>query len=149
MVMSPHIKPDRPLTTTESISWEEERRVARTWRQKFGDAFRGFKRGVRGQSSFSVHFFASVTVAAAGLSFGVSLFEWGLLVLCVTIVLAAEMFNSALESMARAITDQYSPHLRDALDIGSAAVLITASGAAVVGTMIFAWRLAQLLGWIG
>ena len=64
-------------------------------------------------------------------------------------VLAAEMFNSALESLARAITDRPHPLVRDALDIASAAVLVTALGAAAVGLLIFLHRAGVLLGWWG
>jgi diacylglycerol kinase len=119
----------------------------RSWARKFRDAFRGLKEGVRGQSSFFVHFFITVAVVAAGAILRVSLVEWCLLLLCITGVMTAEMFNSALESMAKAITGQIHPHLGNSLDIGSATVLTASMGAAVVGTLIFAHRLAVLLGW--
>ncbi len=118
-----------------------------SWGQKFRRAFRGFKLGVRGQSSFFVHFFFTAAVIAAGVAFSVSLAEWCMLTLCVAIVLAAEMFNSGLEHLARAITDEHHPDVGSALDIGSAAVLIAAVGAALVGAMIFLSRLAVLLDW--
>ncbi|NQU23523.1 MAG: diacylglycerol kinase family protein, partial [Candidatus Nealsonbacteria bacterium] len=59
------------------------------------------------------------------------------------VVFCAEMFNSALESLAKAITDQFDPHVRTALNVGSAAVLVASIGAAIVGAIIF---LNQLLG---
>ena len=58
-----------------------------------------------------------------------SLVEWCLLLLCIAGVLTAEMFNSALESMAKAITGESDPHLGNSLDIGSAAVLVASIGA--------------------
>jgi len=64
-----------------------------------------------------------------------------------TVVLAAEMFNSALEAMARAIDSGWNANLRDALDIGSAAVLVCAGGAATVGLIVFLNRLGVALGW--
>ena len=121
----------------------------RSWIHKFSDAFRGVKAGVRGQSSFFVHFFIAAVVVAAGAVLRVSLIEWCLLLLCIAGVLTAEMFNSALESMAKAITGESDPHLGNSLDIGSAAVLLASLGAAVVGTLIFANRLGMLLGWWG
>jgi diacylglycerol kinase len=57
--------------------------------------------------------------------------------LCITVVLTAEMFNSALESMAKAITGEIDPHLGNSLDIGSAAVLVASIGASGVGCAIF------------
>ena len=119
----------------------------RSWAHKFRDAFRGVKEGVRGQSSFFVHFLVAVGVAAAGIALRVSTTEWCLLLLCVAGVLTAEMFNSALESMAKAITGESDPHLGNSLDIGSAAVLVASVGASIVGAIIFGHRLGILLGW--
>jgi diacylglycerol kinase len=119
----------------------------RSWRRKFRDAFRGVREGVRGQSSFFVQFVVAMIVLATAALVRVDRVEWCLLVLCITGVLTAEMFNSALESMAKAITRESHPHLGNSLDIGSAAVLIAAMGAAIVGTIIFTHRIGILLGW--
>ncbi len=119
----------------------------RSWPEKFRDALRGVKQGIRGQSSFFVHLFAATAVVVAAAVLRMRLVEWCLLLLCITIVLVAEMFNSALESLAKAITDQADPHVGRALNIGSAAVLIAAIGASVVGTIIFGNWLQELLGW--
>jgi diacylglycerol kinase len=118
-----------------------------SWVRKFRDAFRGLKAGVRGQSSFFVHFFMAAAVIVAGIVLGVNLIEWCVLLLCITVVLAAEMFNSALESMAKAITGESDPHLGNSLDIGSAAVLVASIGAAIVGSIIFINRLGSILQW--
>ncbi|MFW5693327.1 MAG: diacylglycerol kinase [Thermoguttaceae bacterium] len=120
------------------------------WYAKFRNAFRGLGLGIRGESSFQVHFAFAVAVLLAGLLLRLDdLRQWCLLLLCITLVLAAELFNSALERMARAVSQQHDANLGAALDIGSAAVLTASFGAAVVGTVIFLARLGQLLGWWG
>ena len=119
----------------------------RYWPEKFRNAFRGLKEGVRDQSSFFVHFFAAAAVIMAAAMLEMDLREWCLLLLCITIVLVAEMFNSALESLAKAVTDQLDPHVGRALNIGSAAVLIAAIGASIVGTIIFGNCLRGLVDW--
>ena len=73
--------------------------------------------------------------------------EWYVLLLCITVVLVAEMFNSALESLARAVTTGHDPHIGDALDIAAAAVLVAAIGAAIVGAAVFIRAAGSLLGW--
>jgi diacylglycerol kinase len=108
----------------------------RTWRRKFRDAFRGQKLGFRGESSFFAHFFAAALVVVTAATLGADRTEWCLLVLCITVVLTAETFNSAVERLAKAVDGNYNPHLRDALDICSGAVLTTALGTAVVGVVI-------------
>ncbi len=121
-------------------------RTQRGWRHKFGDAFRGIKTGIRGQSSFFVHFFFAALVIVAGFVLHVTRVEWCLLTVAIFGVLAAEMFNSALEWLAKAITDEHSPHVGQALDIGSGAVLVAAIGAVVLGALVFLNRLLEMLG---
>jgi len=118
----------------------------RLWADKFRDAFRGLKDGVRGQSSFFAHFFAAVAAIGVGLTLRVTRLEWCLLVLCIAGVLAAEMFNTAIEVLARSVNDQDDPNLRQALDISAAAVLLSAAGSVVVGLILFVPPFAKLLG---
>jgi diacylglycerol kinase len=119
----------------------------RFWSHRFRDAFRGMKAGVRGQSSFFVHFFVAAGVIAAAAVLQATFCEWCLLLLCIAGVLAAEMFNSAIESMAKAVTGEDDPHVGNSLDIAAAAVLVASIGAAIVGTIVFLRRLGMMLGW--
>lgn len=73
---------------------------------------------------------------AVGWWLQVSHAQWLVLVLCVTMVIAAELFNSAIEHLARAITREEHPEIRDALDIASGAVLVAAIGASIVGLLV-------------
>ena len=119
----------------------------RTWLDKFAGAFHGVAVGVRGQTSFAVHgTFVVLVISAAGLCH-VSLTEWCLLLLCMTLVLTSEMFNSALETLAKAIDRQHNPYLADGLDMASGAVLLASLGASIVGSIIFLNRaIAMLVG---
>ena len=128
---------------------EQGPRRRRSWGKKFGDAFRGLAVGVRGQSSFRVHFFFAAAVIVCAVVMRMPRLEWCVLLVCIATVLAAETFNSALELLAKAITEEHDPRLADALDIGSAAVLVASIGAALVGSILFLHRLGVLLGWWG
>jgi diacylglycerol kinase len=94
-----------------------------------------------------VHLAFSLAVIGLAVILRMSLVEWCLLILCITSVVTAEMFNSSLESLAKAVDVQHNLHLKSALDIGSAAVLISAVGAAVVGLLIFIHRLGEMFAW--
>ena len=117
----------------------------RTWSRKFADAFRGLWRALRTQSSFAVHLGMAAAVVAAGAFFGVSAEEWCLLVFVIGLVLMAEIFNTAVESLARGPGSRRHPRLRDALDMASAAVLVAALTAAVIGLIVFGPR---ILAWL-
>ncbi len=106
------------------------------WLRKFSNAIRGIRVGMLGQSSFAIHLPAALAVLIVGIVSQVTWPEWYVLLLCITIVLAAELFNTAIEKLAKAITRDQHPEIRDALDIASGAVLVTAIGAAVVGVLV-------------
>jgi len=117
----------------------------RSWSQKFADAFRGLSRAVRSQSSFAVHLGMAMAVVAAGAVLQVSPVEWCLLVFAIGLVLMAEIFNTAIESLARGPGSRRHPRLRDALDIASGGVLVAAITAAVIGLFVFGPRLLALM----
>lgn len=115
---------------------EQEPSLVRRWSSKFGCALRGVAVAFREEDSFVVHLPAAVAVMALASWRGVERFEWLLLVLCVAIVIAAELFNSAIERLSTVVTREVDPTIRDALDIASGAVLVVAAGAAVVGAVL-------------
>ena len=119
-------------------------RRSRGWIAKFGDALRGLPLGVRGQASFLVHLPAAILVILSALTLRLSIVECALLFLCITLVITAELFNSALERMAQAVDDQYNEPLGQALDIAASAVLVASLGAAIVGSVVLGSRLISL-----
>jgi diacylglycerol kinase len=119
----------------------------RRWSDKFADAFRGLRLGTRGQSSFYVHFAFAAAVVVVAAALGMSRLEWAILILCIFIVLTAEMFNTSLEWLAKAIDRRPDERIGAALDIGSAAVLLAAIGAALVGVILLGFRVGERMGW--
>jgi diacylglycerol kinase len=117
-----------------------------SWIRKFGHAGRGMLVAFRTQRSFWVHLPAAVAVLIGATLHGVSQIEWAVLLLCITIVLAAELFNSAIEYLSQAITEDENENIRNALDVASAAVLVTSIGALAVGSLILLTKLAAALG---
>lgn len=112
-----------------------------SWTQKFSTAIRGVLLGTRGHNSFVIHIPAALVVTAAAYYFQVTRLEWCALMICITIVLATELFNSALETLAKAVTRAENPYVGQSLDIASGAVLLAAVGAGIVGMTIFVPRL--------
>jgi len=121
------------------------RRARRSWIQKFSDACRGVKIAVRAEVSFFVHLFITMIVVLTGAVLGLSRLEWCLIVLCIATTLSAEMFNTAIEKMARVVTQETNPEIRDVLDIASGAVLLIALGAAVLGVLILSVHALELV----
>ncbi len=120
-------------------------RPRRRWRDKFREAFRGIKLGVRGHSSFAVHFFFGALVIAAAIALECSLVEWCLLLLCIGGVITAELFNSAIETLFKGLEEPARSRYYGCLDIAAGAVLVASLFAVVIGSIIFVSRFATLL----
>src|SRR5438270_9013322 len=86
-----------PPPTVRPLPHVRRHKGPRGWRDKFREAFRGVKLGMRGHSSFSVHFFAAALAVAACVALDCRLVEWCLVLLCIGGVFTAELFNSAIE----------------------------------------------------
>src|SRR5262245_15180823 len=110
--MSNHDTPSTKHPTLGAVMpgdwWEREAdappgrpRKPRRWRDKFREAIRGVKLGVRGHSSFFVHFFFAALALAAALALQCNFYEWCLVVGCIGLVMTAELFNSAIETLFR------------------------------------------------
>jgi len=143
---SPEPTPEPPGTPP----WEAEPPPGRTkprrkWRDKFGDAFRGLKLGIRGHSSFFVHFFFAALVVVAALVLHCKLEEWCLLLGCIGLVLMAELFNSAVETLFHGQDRATQARTKASLDIAAGAVLVASATALLVGSIVFLNRLAALL----
>jgi diacylglycerol kinase len=120
----------------------------RGWDAKFADALRGLVRAVRSQSSFAVHLAVAVAVVATGAMTRLAAGEWALIAVAIGLVLMAEIFNTAVESLARGPGSRRHPRIRDALDMASAAVLVAAATAVAVGVTVLGPRLfITLAGW--
>ena len=114
---------------------------------RLGFALRGVFTAFRLDQSFVEHLASAVPVIAAGIVLRVNLLEWCLLALCITAVVAAEMFNTAIEQLAKAVHPEQSPLVGTSLDVAAGGVLIASLGAAVVGCAIFGFRLGVLMKW--
>ena len=84
-----------------------------------------------------IHLFCAVCVIIAGLVLGLDKSEWFWIVMCITSVLAAEGFNSAIERLTDLVSPDYHILAGQTKDIAAAAVLIVSIGAAIIGLAIF------------
>ena len=124
---------------------QHDRWRRRSWFKKLGDAASGVATGAKGQRSFYVHLPVALAVLVAAVALQMDLTQWSILVLCIAMVLSAELMNSSIEALTRAITSHHDLHVQKALNISSGAVLIASLGAAIVGASILGYRLIQVI----
>ena len=113
--------------------------------KSFSYAFAGLKVLFKEEHNARIHAVATVLVVAAGILFRITSGEWMAVVICIGMVISAEIVNSSLERCADFIKQERDDRKRDIKDLGAAAVLVCAIAAAVVGCIIFIPYLIQWL----
>lgn len=108
-------------------------------------ALAGLRTLLKTQHNAWIHALATVLVVAAGAYFQVSIAEWLWLVLAMTLVWMAEGFNTALELLADAVTQEQHPLIGQAKDVAAGAVLISALAALIIGVLVLGPHLLQAL----
>jgi undecaprenol kinase len=101
-------------------------------------AWNGFKTAFAEQPNLRIHVVVALVVIALGFYFNVTSIEWSILLILIGIVLAAELFNTALENLTDLVTKEYHPLAGKAKDIAAAAVLVLSVVSLIVGFIIFA-----------
>lgn len=97
------------------------------------------------EKNMKIHGAAAAAAVAMGLWLRISRVEWGLLVMTIFMVLAAETVNTAVEKAVDLYTEDYHPLAKIAKNVGAAAVLLTAVAAVIIGIIIFGGRIVNFL----
>lgn len=105
------------------------------------DSFRyaldGILHGFRSQRHMRFHFCVAVLALLAGVVFGLNRAELLVLLFAISLVIIAELFNTAIEAVVDLVTTAYHPLAKYAKDVAAGAVLIAALNACVVGLLLF------------
>ena len=111
------------------------------WIESVNCAIEGILWTAQTQRHMRWHFIAAAAVLLAALCFHISALEFMLLALAVTLVLFAELLNTAIEVMVDLASPEYHPLAKRAKDVAAGAVLVASIGAAVMGYLAFSRRL--------
>ena len=134
-----------PLVESDAFETAPSAKPRRSWQAKLTTAFRGWKLGIRGHSSFFVHFFFAALALAGAVVLRCSLLEWCMLLACIGMVLTAELFNSAIETIFDGLDEETKPRVRASLDIAASAVLLASLCALVIGAVILGHSVSALI----
>ena len=118
-----------------------------SWRQRgnsFGYAFSGLKAVFRTEHNMWIHAALTAVALLLGIWLRISAAEWMSLLIVMTLVWMAELFNTALEKTMDFISKEKHPQIKLVKDLSAAAVLVTAVAALVGGGIIFIPKLFLL-----
>jgi len=106
-----------------------ETRKNQRFRMRLGFALRGFAHAMRSEASLRLQALAGAVALAVLLVLRPPAVWWALVVLASAAVVAAELFNTAIEHLADVLHPQQSPGVRVVKDCAAAGVLIAVLGA--------------------
>lgn len=110
----------------------------------FGYAWQGIRGCIGKEQNLSFHLITSLAVIIAGIGFDISRNEWIAVILCIGLVIAAELFNTAIERLVDFVSSQRHPIAGQVKDIAAGAVLVCALAAIAVGLIIFVPYLTRI-----
>ena len=103
----------------------------------FKYAIEGFISSFKTERNMKIHVLAMAVVVALGFYLKLNLTEWCIVTLAIALVIGAELFNTAIETIVDMVSPEKNPKAKLAKDISAAAVLCFAIGATIVGVVIF------------
>lgn len=109
--------------------------------KKFWHSFRYAAHGIasafKSELNMKVHSVLAVIVLAAAALFRLPPASWILLLLAITLVLTAELLNTAIEATVDLVSPDLHPMAKVAKDTAAGAVLLTVVFAIIIGIYVF------------
>lgn len=114
----------------------------RPFRERLGFALSGIAEGWRNESSLRMQALAAACVVLVLLWLQPAPLWWAIILLSVGLVLAAELFNTALERVVDHLHPERHPMIKAAKDCAAGAVLLLslAAVAVIVAMLVAVWR---------
>lgn len=134
---------------TPKVRWAPaptaEGKKRQPWRQHLVNVERGLTHGMRAGSSFFAQFFAGIIIVTAGFLLKISLMEWAIIGLAVSVVITAELFNQVIIAIMNSVGHLFDESAKKAMTMGTAAVFVSATGALFVTCVIFGQKIYHSL----
>ena len=105
--------------------------------ESFNNAITGIIDTVRTERNMKIHLIVALGILIVSFFFDITKYEFLILVVTITMVITAELINTAIEASIDMTTNYYHPLAKIAKNAAAGAVLITAINALLVGYIIF------------
>ena len=103
----------------------------------FKVAFRGIWFAIKSESHIRFHLIAGMYVIIFSFFYNISIEQWGIIILLISSVITAEIFNTALEQLCNLSTESYDPVARIAKDVAAGAVLVLTFAAIAIAVLFY------------
>ncbi|MBR3689519.1 MAG: diacylglycerol kinase family protein [Eggerthellaceae bacterium] len=105
--------------------------------RSFKCAAAGIVHAIKTQRNMRIHVFVAVCALLVSYLLELDPSEWGIILLCIGLVMAAECFNTAIEAVVDKVSPEVHPLAKHAKDCAAGAVLICALISIAAGLTIF------------
>jgi len=110
----------------------------------FKYAFEGIKSSFDTERNMKIHVIIMLLVILAGVVLKISVIEWIICIILFGVVIAGELFNTAIETVVDLAMPNKNNKAKLAKDVSAGAVLILAITSAVIGIIIFVPKIIVL-----
>ena len=117
-----------------------------TFRRSFLFAMQGFRMALRTERNIKVMIVGGLLAIVAGIVVRLDFLSWAIVLLCCGVVIAAELLNTAIETVVDLVSPEYHPLAGRAKDIAAGAVYSLCVIVAFVGLIVFARAILMRLG---
>ncbi|QQS50506.1 MAG: diacylglycerol kinase family protein [Bacteroidota bacterium] len=105
--------------------------------KSFRWAFQGLSEFFQIETKARIHLVASAIAVFTGAILSIEIKSWLFILLAIALVFMAEIINTALETVAETLPDNFDSKRKTIKDLGAGAVLISAAFALVTALLIF------------
>lgn len=117
--------------------------MPRKFIKSFKFARAGVEHAIRTQRNLWIHLGIGAVVVTAAYLLKISLIEFALLAVVISLVIVTELINTAIEELVNILSPGHQLEAKLAKDVAAAAVLLAAVGSIIVGGVIFIPKLLR------
>ncbi|MCL2632294.1 MAG: rRNA maturation RNase YbeY [Coriobacteriia bacterium] len=132
------------ITTEQDMDGDAEEVLLTSAEMKGRSLLYSFKWAIQGiattikiERNMKIHLVVAAFAIVVSFLLGINPNQWAIIIICIALVLAAEMLNTALEHVVDLISPDYHPAAKIAKDAAAGVVLIFAICSVVAGLIIF------------
>lgn len=111
----------------------------------FKYAFEGIISSFKTERNMKIHVIVMILVIIVGILLKINKYEWIICIICFSIVISGELFNTAIETVVDMVMPNKNEKAKLAKDISAGAVLVMAIGSAIIGLIIFVPKILMYL----
>lgn len=111
----------------------------------FKYAFTGMWSAYKSERNMKIHIAVAILVILFGVFLQINTYEWIACTVCFAMVIGAEMFNTAIETVVDIAMPKKDERAKKAKDVAAGGVLAFAIGSAIIGSIIFIPKIIDYL----